>query len=201
MNQNNYSTAGWLSIAQAVLFPTAMIVGFIQGIIGVKVFEYTGPTVGPSDFMTILATGFAVYTLIKFKELLHEKYEFREVDLFITIAIWWGILFQIGSLALRGALLVAWPVSYELSVVLQGGFMVSMLIIAGIIDIIIGIKILKLGDLLSSLMKAYAILALVAGVMEISIILMPLVVLVMVPASAIVLGLIFFKAGEQVEFV
>lgn len=201
MNDNKYTTAGWLALAQAILFPTALFVGILQGIIGVRAFGYTGPTFGPSDFMFILANAFTVYTFLKFRELLHEHYDYHGADTIIAVMIWWTILVQILSLVVRGVLLAIWPVSETSMLFIQGSTLVTGAVSAGIIDLIFGIKLLKIKDMLSDLVKAYAILALISGIMEMAVVLIPLVGFLMVPASGIVLSLIFFRARQQVEFV
>ena len=201
MNSNKYAAAGWLAVVQAVIFPAAMVIGMIQGIIGASAFGYTGPIFGPADVLAIIGTGISIYTLIKFREILNEQYNFTDINVLITIAIWWGVLFQLGSIAERGVILTIWPISPVMTAIVNGVYLAFFAIVAGIVDILIGVKLFQIKDELPDTIKLYAILVLISGILELTVILTPLVVLIMIPATSIVLALIFFRAPRKVEFV
>jgi len=164
------------------------------------VFHYRGPALGPSDLLFIVFTGLGVYVLYMFRRLLNELYNFHEIDLLITISIWWGIIFQISSLALRGMFIVLWPVSKMALTITYFSFMTIAMVIIGIVDILIAVKLLKIKDALSDLLKAFAYLTIVAGILEVSIVLSPLAFL-LIPVSCIILGMILLRGKEEVEFV
>ncbi|UCD17138.1 MAG: hypothetical protein JSV44_11910 [Candidatus Zixiibacteriota bacterium] len=200
MVNNRYSLAGWLAIAQAAIFPLAFVLSIIQGIIGISMFGYHGPIFGPGDLLFILFTVLSVYVLIMFRHLLNDRYSFHEIDILITIAILWNILFQFGSLAIRGTMIVLAPRPEILVTVLNVAFMSIAMLTAGIIDILIAIKLLNIKDRLNDLIKAFAYITLAAGILEASVILSPLA-LILIPVSCAILGMIFLREKEEVEFV
>lgn len=200
MIENRYNVTGWLAISGAIMFPLAFGLSIIQGVIGASAFGYSGPNFGPSDLLFILITGIGVYVLIMFRRLLHELYEFHELDVVITIAIVWNIVFQIGSLALRAFVIMIWPIS-ELSLTLGSlGFMALAMISLGIIDIVFAVKLFKLSDQGNSLINALAYIGMISGIIEVTVILSPLALL-LVPVSFVIYGMVFLKAKEGVEFV
>lgn len=201
MEENRYTLAGWLAIAQAIIFPVAVVVGIIQGIISIKAFGYRGPTLGPSTIMMIIFTVFSVYTLSKFRQFLNEHYNFHKVDLLITFAIWWNIIFQLFSIALTGLIFVMWPMSPKLMTIIELAYFSFAMITAGIIDIFIGVNLLRIKEIMSNLLTVYSYLILIGGICELSVILAFPVAFLLVPASCIILAMIFLKEKEQVEFV
>ncbi len=201
MSSNKYSTAGWLSIVQAILMPLAVVVGIIQGIIGIKVFGYEGPMYGPSDILGIIITVISIYILFMIKRFINEYYDYHEVNFLINLAIVWGVVFFIGGLALRGVEMVFWKYDKTITTILDLSFFAIAMITGGIIDILIGVKLLKIKEQMSDLLAVFAYLTLISGILEVSLILSPAVPFLIYPASMIVIGIAFLKNREQVEFV
>lgn len=199
MDENRYQLAGWLAITQAILFPLAFVISIAQGVIGIAAFGYRGPVFGPSDLLFIIFTGISVYTLTMFRKLLNERYNYHDIDTLIILAICWGIVYQISSLALRIWVVMIWPVSETaLTVVYLVFFAVSM-ITAGIIDILIAVKLFQIRQSVNKLVRAFTYITLVSGLAEVSVVLAP-IALFLVPVSCVILGLIFFRK-EEMEFV
>jgi hypothetical protein len=199
MEENRYQLAGWLAITQAILFPLAFVISIAQGLIGVAAFGYRGPVFGPADLLFFIFTGISVYTLTMFRRFLNERYNYHGVNTLILLAICWGVVYQISSLALRVWVVMIWPVSeMTLNIIYITFFAVSM-IAAGIIDILIAVKLLQIRQSVNELVRAFTYITLVSGLAEVSVVLSP-VALFLVPVSCIILGVIFFKK-EEVEFV
>jgi len=200
MSENRYALAGWLSITAAVLFVTSFVVGIMEAVIAGRAFGYHGPVIGPADFLTVLFTCFAVYALIMFRRLLHERYNFHGVDTLITLSIAWSIVFQICALFL-GLLFMVLGIGESLpGLILLLGFMSIAMIAAGIIDILISVKLLQAKAGFSDLIKVYAYVCLVAGILAASVLLSPFALLI-VPASFVILGMILIKGDETTDFV
>ncbi len=72
MDENKYKIAGWLALAQAILFPIAFVIGIVEAIVAGKLLEVKRPFIGPSDFLMIVFTAISVYTFLMFRRLLHE---------------------------------------------------------------------------------------------------------------------------------
>ncbi len=196
---NRYLLAGWMSIIAAVLFPLQFIVGIVQGIIGARAFHIKGPIVGPADFLGLISTALAVYVIIMFRQLLHERFRYHGVDLLITISIWWLIGFQVLGLMLKTMLLLTNLPELMQIVMMLGLFSVAMVTV-GIVDIMIAVRLLKLREQMSDLLSAYVFLTLAAGILEVTIVLSPLA-LILLPITSIILGVVFLREKEEAEFV
>lgn len=200
MNDNRYNPAGWLAIAGAIVFPLSIGIGIVQDLIGAAAFGYRGPNFGPGDVLMIAFTAISIYVLIMFRRLLHDHYQFHELDLLITIAIIWSVTIQVASIAIGAISFILWPQSETIVIVMSIVFVAFFMMSAGVIDIIFAIKLFKIIDRASNLVKVLAYLTLIAGVLEVTVILSPLA-LFLVPVSFIVYGLIFLRANQEVEFV
>ncbi len=200
MNDNPYRTAGWLSIAAAILFPLAFVVSIIQGLIGISRFDYTGPTVGPSDILFIIFTVFTIYALIMFRRMLNERYNFHEIDTLITLSIWWGILFQVVSITYRLIMIVLWPVPQLLYTLSSLGIMVVAMPIGGVIDIIIAARLLRDKGRFNEMINVLAYLNMASGICMATVVLSPLS-LILMPVWWAILGMVFLREKEEAEFV
>ncbi len=200
MQDNRFAAAGWASIVAAVVFPLAFVVEGIHE----AAFEWTDSVftvaVGPGDFLFLLYAALTVYLLKEFKSLMYEQYSFKEISTIISVAIFWVIVFFGGSFVLELLLATVWPhndIGLPLVLII---FWVMGVAIFGIIDIILGIIILRQRHRFSQAVKIFAILSVVTGVCEATLIL-SFLTLVLVPASCAVLAYIFLKKVEEVEFV
>ena len=135
-----------------------------------------------------------------FRKLLNERYNYHDLDLLIVIAICWNITFQIASLALRGVVIAMWPLSEILVTIIYLTFMTIAMVTAGIVDILIAVKILRVKDNLNDMIRAFGYVTMAAGLLEATIILSP-IALILVPVSCVILALIFLRGKDEVEFV
>ena len=197
---NPYRTAGWLSIAAAILFPLAFVVSIIQGLIGISRFNYTGPTVGPSDILFILFTIFSIYALIMFRRMLNERYDFHDIDFLISLSIWWAILFQVVSITYRLIMIVLWPVPQMVYTLSSLGILILFFPIGGVIDIIIGIRLLRDKTRFNEMIRVLAYLNVACGICLATAILSPLS-LILMPIWWAILGMVFLREKEEAEFV
>jgi hypothetical protein len=200
MNEKPYQLAGILAIVQAVLFPLGFLIAITQQILlGVK-FHHTGPIMGPSDGIFIAFTVIGIYVLIKFRQLLNERYNFHAINTLITLVIGWSIIFQVVSLLVRILFAIFWPVDESLVIFLWLPIMVISLIAIGVLDLFIAARLLKQKEKFTDLINAFAYVTLVAGICELTILLAP-VALILVPVTNVVLGMIFLREKEEVDFV
>jgi hypothetical protein len=199
MEENQYSIAGWISIAQAVIFPLAFIISVALGVIGLKAFGYRGPMFGPSDLLFLAITAMSVYTLLMFRRLLNERYDYHAIDTLILLAICWGIVYQLGSIALRIWLMMIWPIPEIAMTIISLTFFSIGMIAVGIIDILIAVRLLQIRQTVNELIRAFTYVTMAAGLCEVSVVLSP-IALLLAPVSFVILGMIFLKK-EEVEFV
>jgi hypothetical protein len=200
MEESNYKVAGYLAIVQAVLFPVAFVLGIIEAGIAAEVFGIRRPFLGPTDLLMFLFTAIAVYTLLMFKRLLNERYEYHDLNLLIYISVGWAIAFQVIGILLTILISITWPVDKLLFTVIYVAFFTAAMVTIGIVDILIAVKLLKVQEKFSEYIRGFAYITMAAGICEVTVFLSPLA-LVLVPVTAIVLALIFFRDQQAVEFV
>jgi hypothetical protein len=200
MDENRYNFAGWVAITQAILLIVGFLIAIIQGIVEAALFKHSGPNVGPSDLIMLICTGMTVYTLLMFRNLLNERYNFHQIDTLIIISICLAIIFQIGILLIKWVFFVLGKGSQMGFVITSLFLMISAMISSGIVDILIAVKLLKIKNSLTELVKIFTYLTLITGIMEVTVLLSPLAFLLF-PVSSVILGMIFFKEKEMVEFV
>lgn len=200
MEESNYRLAGWLAIVQAILFPLAIVLAIIEQVAAAKLFDIHRPFLGPTDLLMIAFTAIAVYTLLKFRRLLHERYSYHDLDLLIIVSIAWAVAFQAIGLGLGAILTFTWPVDRVLWAIIYVVFMTGAMVCIGIVDILIAVKLLKDKETFSEYIRGFGYVTMAAGICEVTVLLSPLAI-VLVPVSAIVLALIFFRDKQEVEFV
>jgi hypothetical protein len=197
---NPYRTAGWLSIAAAILFPLAFVISILQGLIGISRFNYTGPTIGPSDILFIIFTAFTIYALVMFRRMLNDRYNFHDIDTLITLSILWGILFQVVSISYRLIMIVLWPVPQLAYTLSSLGILVLFFPLGGTIDIIIAVRLLRDKDRFNEMIRVLAYLNMAAGICMATIVFSPLS-LILMPIWWAILGMVFLREKEEAEFV
>ncbi|MCB2230794.1 hypothetical protein KQH82_08775 [bacterium] len=199
MAESDYRLAGWLAVVQAVLFPLMFVVGIAEAGLASSLFDIKRPFLGPSDLIGVAFTGVAVYTLLMFRRLLHERYNYHDLDILIVISVWWAIMFQAIGLGIGAIAMVYWPIDRTLLLIVYLVVLASAMVTIGIVDIMIAVKLLKEKEIFSEFIRGFAYVTLVAGILEVSVFLSPLS-LILVPVGAIILALIFLR-DKQVEFV
>jgi hypothetical protein len=198
MNENQYSLAGWVAIAQAIIFPLALFMAIAQGLIGAAVFGYHGPSFGPSDLLFMLFTVMWAYTLWMFRVYLNERYDYHDLDFLIAAAICVTVLLQMASFGLRGIAFGLAPIAGTVFTILYLMFGAFAMITAGILDILIAVKLLQIRQGANDLLKAFAYITMAVGILEVTVILSPLT-FVLVPVYCVILGMIFLGKQEEVQ--
>lgn len=198
MDESRYSLAGWLAITQAIIFPLAFAAIFVQRFVGFEsdFYQWSGEF-GPGDTLFLLFTAFVAYTFYMFRRLLNERYNYHETDALILISIWWYVLFYLGSLSVRS---IGFYFEPQSQMILDLVFISLSMILIGIVDIFIAIKLLKAKDKLNDLIMVFAIISMTTGIAEVSVVLVP-IVFIIIPIWSIVLGMIFLREKEQVKLV
>lgn len=200
MEENRYKWAGVLAVLQAVLFPVGMSIGIIEAVVAKELFNERRPFIGPSDLIMIVFTIIGVYTMLMFRRLLHERYDYHELDLLIIISIWWAIAFQAIGLVLSAILMISWPVDIVVMAVTYAVFFTGAMVTIGIVDIMIATRLLKGTVVFSDHIRYLAYITMAAGICEVTVLLAPFS-LILIPVSSIVLAMVFFRDRQEVEFV
>jgi hypothetical protein len=174
--------------------------GILEAVVAGGVFHVKKPFIGPSDMMMIGFTAIGVYTMLMFRRLLHERYEYHELDLLIIISIWWAIMFQAIGFVLNVLAMIYWPVDVIVMAVTMAVFFTGTMVTIGIVDIMIAIRLLKGTVAFSDNIRYLAYVTMVAGICEVTVFLSPLMFF-LIPVSAIFLAMVFFRDRQEVEFV
>jgi len=200
MEGNRYRLAGWLSIVTALLFPAIFVTGIVQQVVAGRALGYHGPTLGPSEGLGLVLAGISVYVLIVFRRFLNERYEFGGLNTLITLSIIWNIVFQVMGLGIDGLMMLAWPVARTAYLVISLGFLGIFMLTIGVIDILIGVRLMQARRPFSELLRVFAVISIVSGVLEVSVVLSPLALL-LVPVNAVMLGIILLREKDEADFV
>ncbi|UCE25502.1 MAG: hypothetical protein JSU74_05500 [Candidatus Zixiibacteriota bacterium] len=200
MSENRFSLAGWLSIVAAVVLPLAFI---LEGIteVALEIGDIDIPWgVGPADALFLFYAALAIYLLMEFKRLMFEYYSFREISTVINIAIFWHIIFYGGSFILETLFTTVWPQDDLGLPLFLLVFWIVGIAAAGIIDIVMGVILLRHRSRFNMPVKVFALLIIVTGFFEGTVV-FSFLALLLAPASYVAMAFIFLRRPEEVEFV
>ncbi len=181
ITKDRLNLAGWLSITSAaVTIP----------IVGVQIFfTAIGGSGGKAvnAMLVVVSVGLFIYVFSSLKELLNSRFQFYDVDSYISALIWVNAISSILSIFSSGS---GQPLT------LIDVVTILAIILYGIIKIVFAVKVLRLSSDLYGLLKPFSYSSIAFGLCIASIILIPLGLFVSM-AQDVILGMIFFRAAEQ----
>jgi hypothetical protein len=206
INPQIYKKAGWIAIIAGILMWLLIV------------FRFFGPSVGTIfsfkfESLLIVQILFTIYPLWRFRGLLNDNFEFHNADGLISgLAITYAALiiaeltivilnFSMGDAARSSQFLPSPPIIAYIEGVQVVRGLVS--IVASIVWIVFALRILRLPDDLRGMLRPFAITAIVANALCLTIILAPFGTLVH-SVCIIILGMIFLRMANppaQVDFV
>ncbi len=196
---NRYALAGWASILSAA-FTLAML-GLSLAFDLSKIVETRGefsPSMWTVQQATLVVSldAFAwvlgVYAFIRFRDLLHERYDFHAIDQLIWIVIAAGLLVAVVSHAQR----IFFDPTISSAVVGMAS-MVVLGILNGVIGIVFATRLLRINGNLNGYKKPLAYVYLIGSICFLLVV-PALVGIVLLCAWNIILGLVFFQ-GDDLE--
>lgn len=191
MKENKYKSAGWAAFGSALTFLITTGIVIYHDVINAPALGGGGTdpsTVFLAIAFDVVSTLLGIYALIKFRQLLQERYDFHAVDDIILILILGGII--LGGLSYAGRL-----VDQNIPVMLMG---VVMAIAVGVIGIIFALRLLKLPATLNGYLKPLAYTELIASICFILVLLAPIALIMMVVFN-VLLGLVFLSGEDSLE--
>jgi hypothetical protein len=200
MNENRFTSAGWASIAAAVLLPTSFIIAGIEdaaadyGLMGHRV------GLGLADFLFLILGAVGIYVLLNLKKLMYERYSFRGLNVIIGIAILWTIINYGGSFVLELVFTFVPSSVADSAELISVSFWIICIAGFGIIDIIIGLIVFMQRHRFSTPLRVFAVTSLALGICEATVIL-SFFALILAPVSLIALAFEFLKSDDAVEFI
>lgn len=196
MEANKYKLAGWAALASALTFLISISILIFHDVLyqpALKGGSGHLETVLAAFIINILSTACGVYALLKFRQLLRERYDFHAVDDLILVLIFGGII--ISGLAYSGRL-AGHSMAFLFILAFAG-------IIMGIIGIVFSLRLLKVPGSLNGYLKPLAYTELIGSICFTLVFLTP-IGLVMMIIFNILLGVVFLSRDtslEEVEFV
>jgi len=173
--------AGWLSIANALFaIPSIAMSWFLETIGG------SGAKLSQA-MLTVVGLGLFLYIISSLRKLLNSRFQFHDVDTYISLLIWGNVVLAALSL-----------LSLESGELEKGmGFLSLMaFIFFGILSIMFATRLLRLSRNLYGLLKPFCYTNILSGICFLTIFLSPVGIIAGAVAD-IILGVIFFRAAEQ----
>jgi uncharacterized membrane protein (DUF485 family) len=201
MTANRYAAAGWAAILSAAASLAMLGLSLIFDL--AKIIE-TGGQFSPSVWtlpqitlvisIDVFAWLFGIYALVRFRDLLRERYDFHAIDHLIWVVIGAGLLVAIASYAQR---ILAQPELELGSAILAIGVSVILGVLNGVIGIVFATRLLRINGNLNGYKRPLAYVYL-AGSICFLLVVPALVGVVLLSAWSVLLGLTFFK-GDDLE--
>lgn len=203
--------AGWLSITNAAVTIPALVLFYYQSI-----FEFILSFVLPVPSTTILNPIIKTLIFLRFssficvlfflKKLLNQRFQFNKANLSISVLMVLEIIFSVLSfwliylntssdLFLTNFLNNINNIQQEAALVSTNTYYLS--VIFNIVYMVFAANVLGLSNNLYGLLKPFAYTSIASGLCLATIILIPLGLLIGA-ASNVILGIIFFRAAEQI---
>lgn len=195
-HDSRFRIAGCLSFIDAALTLPVFIIALLpasQDILGFLPFIEIS--------LAVVSTALFFYLFTQFKRLLIERYDIHDMNIIITALIIIGVLG--GAYVIIMAIIIAMFPNVDFIILLDTILGISILLIAGLVGVFFGVRLLTIHDKSSSLLRSYAVICIISSACFLSIILIPIGILLWIP-NGVILGVVFLKAAEtetQVEFV
>ena len=196
MTDKRYIAAGWLAIALAVFLPLLLALGFGQSFVGSHMMGVGEPELGLHTLFTLAIAAVIIFILFTLRRLLNERYSYLRADKVITAAVVWYMLFTVGAILMMFFADTTWPAPDERSLYAVLAFLILSMTSAGVIEIFLGLRLLRIGEKQNQLMKALAIVTLVKGALSLTVVLSPLT-LVLTPVWCVTAAMVFLREKDE----
>jgi len=199
MKGNRYLAAGWAAILSAVATLAVLGLSFAfdlarlpQGQHGFTPVPWSARQVALVAAVDAVGWALGIYALVRFRDLLRERYGFHAVDHLIWFVIGSGLLAATVSYANRLALRPE-PGGFAASI----AWMVVIGVLNGIVGIVFATRLLRVNGNLNGYKKPLAYVYL-AGSIGFLLVIPSLLGMVLLMVWSLLLGLVFFR-GEELE--
>lgn len=204
MQDYDYLWPGIAAALLAFLFPVYWLSEFLSGIDGLsQSVSYNIQTLNFSDAIFVVSAVLTIYVYLSLKRILNDQLNFKKVDILIYLMIAVNIIFlatiffDIWTAVVSEQRFRSAESTLVISAIVIG---VGSLIVAGVLDILLAVILLRGKTDLPLIWRVFAVLTLVQGIFELSVI-FHFVVVIVFPASLLVLATAFLRKPESVELV
>jgi hypothetical protein len=181
ITKGQLNLAGWLSITSALFAIPSIAMSWFLDTIGGEGAKLS------QAILTLVSLGLFLYVIISLKKLLNYRFQFHDVDIYISLLIWGNVVLAAVSLLSLGSRGLEWAMS-ALSLI--------AFIVFGILSIMLATRLLRLSGNLYGLLKPFCYITIVSGICFITVLLSPIGIIAGAVAD-VILGIIFFRAAEQ----
>lgn len=196
MTDKSYTVAGWLSIALAVFLPLMFAFGLAETFIGKHMMGLDDPGLSLEDLSTVLIAAVIIFVLLMLRKLLNARYGYSRADRPITALIVWYIVFTIASFGMMFFADTKWPLPDMRFLIPLIIFWIISMTSTGVIEIFLGLRLLQIKERKNELIKVFAYLTLVMGVLELTVVLSPLA-LILMPVWCVTAAMVFFREKDE----
>ena len=202
MQNKDYLLPGVATIFVAVISPIYWL-GMSQWVGDSYVLGQDMTSLGFPDILFAAILLLTIYIYLNLKNILNEQLNFNHIDLLVWIyaainILWMSTLF----LDIASAVLPENIVTQNEDAFLKINLSVSIgaIVIIGIIDLLIGILLLAKSTELPTLLKIFAIMSVIQGVIGMTVFLSVTLIFIF-PITMIILAMFFLRKPESIEIV
>jgi hypothetical protein len=202
MQNKDYLLPGVAAILLAVLNPIYWL-GISQWAGDSYILGQDMMSLGFSDILFASILLLSIYIYLNLKNILNEQLNFNHIDLLVWIYAAINILWM--STLLLDVAITVLPeniVTQNKDTFLNIGLSMSIgaIVILGIIDLLIGILLLAKSTELPTLLKIFAIMSVIQGVIGITVVFAATLIFIF-PITMIILAMFFLRNPESIEIV
>ena len=202
MQNKDYLLPGVAAIFVAVISPIYWL-GMAASVGDFDVLWQDMMSLGFSDILFASILLLTIYIYLNLKNILNEQLNFNHIDLLVWIYAAINILW-VSTLLLdvASAVLPENIVSQNEGTFLNIGLSIGVgaIVILGIIDLLIGILLLAKSTELPTLLKIFAIMSVIQGVLGITVVFAATLIFIF-PITMIILAMFFLRKPESLEIV
>jgi len=184
--KEDYNLAGWAAIVSAIFFLPIMGLTIYYDLQPDSAAQ-VGSLLVLVIFLDFISKIFILYALLRFRDLLNQRYQFHAVDHLIVIL--WVVGVCIGTLAY----LVRVIPDSKVPVLITG---TTLMVLYGVLGIVYATRLLRLPGNLNGLLKPLAYTTIAGSVCFLVVILSPLGLALGV-ATSVILGLVLLRQKDE----
>jgi hypothetical protein len=202
MQNKDYLLPGVAAIFVAVISPIYWL-GMSPSVGNYDILWQDMKSLGFYDILFASILLLTIYIYLNLKNILNEQLNFNHIDLLVLIMVainilWLGTLFLDVASTVLPENIVTQNKDAFLKIGLSMG--IGAIVILGIIDLLIGILLLAKSTELPTLLKIFAIMSVIQGVLGITVVFAATLIFIF-PITMIILAMFFLRKPESIEIV
>ena len=202
MQNRDYLLPGVAAIFVAVISPIYWL-GMSPSVGNYDILWQDMKSLGFYDILFASILLLTIYIYLNLKNILNEQLNFNHIDLLVLIMVainilWMSTLFLDIASAVLPENIVTQNEGTFLNIGLSMG--IGAIVILGIIDLLIGILLLAKSTELPTLLKIFAIMSVIQGVLGITVVFAATLIFIF-PITMIILAMFFLRKPESLELV